>query len=272
MTTRTAVLALCCGASLVTVACSQRPTQVSNSATGAYEAALAPFGEGFVVAWYDTRDGNGEIYPRMLDANGQPAVLSGVSPTVPKIPTRPASIASATCSSLPGTTRRARASRPRSWVCGRRTAPIDGCMPSTAAPAIPLFVSDGDGGVLRVDSIRRRRPRGRVRGVVGQRMDARKRAPIRLGPASKTTWNVNASIDEQGTGWVAFDAEASTRASEVYVAKVDGAERRRRQADERRWRAIEVSRSVDWRGRPRCAVVAGGARRQRRGVSVDRRG
>ncbi len=47
-------------------------------------------------------------------------------------------------------------------------------------------------------------------------------APIRLGLASKTTWNLNASIDEQGTGWVAFDADAATRASEVYVAQVDG--------------------------------------------------
>jgi hypothetical protein len=33
---------------------------------------------------------------------------------------------------------------------------------------------------------------------------------------------MNAAIDEQGIPWVVFDTEVSTRASEVYVAKVDG--------------------------------------------------
>ena len=52
--------------------------------------------------------------------------------------------------------------------------------------------------------------------------DGRSRSPaVRLGSASKTTWNLNATLDEQGTGWVVFDAESSTRASEVYVARAD---------------------------------------------------
>ena len=55
-------------------ACSPRPAQVSNSRTGAFEAALTPFDNGFAVAWYDTRDGNAEIYIRLLDGNSR---LSG---------------------------------------------------------------------------------------------------------------------------------------------------------------------------------------------------
>jgi hypothetical protein len=46
-------------------------------------------------------------------------------------------------------------------------------------------------------------------------------APVRLGAASKTTWNVNATLDGSGVAWVVFDAEASTRASEVYIARAE---------------------------------------------------
>ena len=64
---------IACAVTAVTCSLSPRPTQVSNSRKGAYEAALTPFGQGFAVAWYDTRDGQGEIYVRMLDVNGQPS-------------------------------------------------------------------------------------------------------------------------------------------------------------------------------------------------------
>jgi hypothetical protein len=47
-------------------------------------------------------------------------------------------------------------------------------------------------------------------------------APVRLGPASKTTWNLNAAIDGTGVGWVVYDAEVETSASEVYIARADG--------------------------------------------------
>jgi hypothetical protein len=46
-------------------------------------------------------------------------------------------------------------------------------------------------------------------------------APMRLGLASKTTWNLNAALDASGTAWVVFDADASTRASELYIARAD---------------------------------------------------
>src|SRR5262245_17475573 len=58
---------------LCAVACGSRPTQVSHSGRGAFETALTPFGDGFAMAWYDTRHGNGEIYVRLLDADGRPS-------------------------------------------------------------------------------------------------------------------------------------------------------------------------------------------------------
>jgi hypothetical protein len=49
------------------------------------------------------------------------------------------------------------------------------------------------------------------------------RPRARLGPASKNTWNLNASLDRSGTAWVAFDAVASTRSNELFLAQVDAA-------------------------------------------------
>jgi hypothetical protein len=49
------------------------PIVISNSPAGAYEAALDARNGGFVAAWYDTRDGNAEIYMRLLDERGAPA-------------------------------------------------------------------------------------------------------------------------------------------------------------------------------------------------------
>ena len=46
---------------------------VSASGTGAYETSLAVFPDRLAVAWYDRRDGNAEIYFRLLDAAGRPA-------------------------------------------------------------------------------------------------------------------------------------------------------------------------------------------------------
>ena len=67
-------LAVCVLSGTFAVSCRQAPApiQVSQSGAGAYEAALATGESGFAVAWYDTRDGNAEIYFRLLDANRRP--------------------------------------------------------------------------------------------------------------------------------------------------------------------------------------------------------
>src|SRR5262245_3100285 len=67
--------ALCILPFVILTSCRQvsTPTQVSQSSVGAYETALALDKKGFAVAWYDTRDGNPEIYMRLLDESGNPA-------------------------------------------------------------------------------------------------------------------------------------------------------------------------------------------------------
>ena len=49
------------------------PRQISESGFGAYEVSLAVWNDGLAVAWYDTRDGNAEVYVRSLDEDGREA-------------------------------------------------------------------------------------------------------------------------------------------------------------------------------------------------------
>lgn len=205
---------------LLIAACSARPAQISNSRKGAYEVALTALGDGFVVAWYDTRDGNGEIYMRLLDATGWPA---GPERRLTNSPddSYEASIARLGDGFVVG------------WYDqseqGQQTAKLG------------LWSRDGSNRWVHSFDSNTRNPvvRTAASGIfcawVQMEADTHeavfagwwdeqgrpKAAPMRLGPASKTTWNLNASIDEQGIGWVVFDAEVSTRASEVYVAKAD---------------------------------------------------
>jgi len=213
--------ALVVASALFIAACSDTPVQISYSRTGAYEVGMAPLGDGFVVAWYDRRDGNGEIYMRLVDATGRPA---GPERRLTNSPddSFEASIdrlgdgvvvgwydeseqgqqtAKLGLWSRDGTSR---------WV---RTFDSGTRNPVVRTAAAGIFCAwvkmEGDGheAVFAGWWDEQGRPRA---------------PPVRLGAASKTTWNMNAAIDEQGIPWVVFDTEVSTGASEVYVAKVDG--------------------------------------------------
>jgi hypothetical protein len=212
------VIAIACAVTLA--ACSPRPTQVSNSRKGAYEAALVPFGQGFAVAWYDTRDGHGEIYARMLDLNGQPAgperrLTNGpedsYEASIDRLgddlvvawydqSSQGQQIAKLGMWGRDGTNR---------WVHAFDSGTRNPVVLSDGTSIFCAWIQ-GEGD-------------GREAVFAGWwESDGRPRSPaVRLGSASKTTWNLNATLDQQGTGWVVFDAEASTRASEVYVARAD---------------------------------------------------
>jgi hypothetical protein len=43
-------------------------------------------------------------------------------------------------------------------------------------------------------------------------------APVRLGAAGDTTWNLNAAVAPSGEAWVVFDARADTRVEELFAA------------------------------------------------------
>lgn len=220
MTSRATVSAFCIlhSALLLGAACSPRPTQVSNSRKGAYETALTPFGQGFAVAWYDIRHGQGEIYARMLNVNGQPTGPERRLTDGPE-------------DSYEASIDRLGDDLVVAWYDqtskGQQTAKLgmwgrDGTNRWVHAfdggSRNPVILSHGTAvfcaWIQAEDD-------GREAVFAGWwESNGRPRSPpVRLGAASKTTWNLNATLDESGVAWVVFDAEASTRASEVYIAR-----------------------------------------------------
>jgi hypothetical protein len=213
--------ALVVASALVAAACSAKPAQISNSRTGAFEAALTPFENGFAAAWYDTRDGNGEIYVRLLDENGAP-----VSPE--------RRLTNSPEDSFEASIDRVGDMMAVAWyeqsATGQQTAKLGAWTRDGVNRWVHTFARDTRNPVVRTTStavfcawVQTEADSGEVVFAAWWDTDGHQTGPaIRLGTASKTTWNLNASIDEQGWGWVVFDAEFSTRASEVYVARADG--------------------------------------------------
>ena len=216
--------ALVVASALLIAACSARPAQISNSRTGAYEVAMTVLGDGFAVAWYDTRDGNGEIYVRLLDAKGRPA---GPERRLTNSPddSYEASIDRLGDGFVVG------------WYDqseqGKQTAKLGLWSRDGSNRWVHTFDSDTRNPVVRTAASGifcawvQMEEHGHEAVFAGwwDEQGRPKAAPMRLGPASKTTWNLNAAVDAHGTAWVAFDAEISTRASEVYVAKADASAR-----------------------------------------------
>ena len=216
----TRYVAIACAVTAVTCSPSPRPTQVSHSRKGAYEAALTPFGQGFAVAWYDTRDGQGEIYARMLDVNGQPAgperrLTSGpeesYEASIDRLgddlvvawydqSSKGQQTAKLGIWGRDGTNR---------WVHAFDSGSRNPVVVSDGSAVFCAWIQTEDDGLEAV--------------LAGWwESNGRPRSPpVRLGAASKTTWNLNATLDESGMAWVVFDAEASTRASEVYIARAE---------------------------------------------------
>jgi hypothetical protein len=204
------------------------PIQVSSSTAGAYEADLVALGparserseskDGFVVAWYDTRDGNAEIYMRRLDERGRPA----------------------------GPERRLTAGPEQSYepslvVLGEGVAAAwyDKAADGTLAAKVGAWRLDGTNRWVTTLAARARNP---VAAQYGGELfcawiaadetgaesvwsawfdkDGRSSPPLRVGPAGKTTWNLNAVAGDFRTAVIAYDATAGTRADEIFLADV----------------------------------------------------
>ena len=202
---------------------SSTPRQVSASGKGAYEAALiARFQheDGFITAWYDTRDGNAEIYMRLLHEDGRPAGPERRLTNGPEDSYEP-TIVQAGQNDVAVT-----------WYDkapdGRLTAKLgvwtlDGAHRWTttlAAPGRNAVVSSYLGSLFCAWIAPA--PDG-AEWVWVQWWDTHgpsEEAPRPVGRAGTTTWNLNAIAGDFGTASVVFDATAGTKADEVFIAFV----------------------------------------------------
>lgn len=196
------------------------PNQVSDSGFGAYEVSLAAWNDGLAVAWYDTRDGNGEVYVRRLDADGN-AVGAELRLTTTAAESYEADIAP-----LPNAFAVAwyekeqdGVMRAQLGVWSRDGAPMWKTPVAVGAGSSRNAIVRSFGDALFCAWIE---ADGEGRELVWGGWwspDGRPRAePVRLGAAADTTWNLNAAIAPTGDAWVVFDARAETRVEELFAA------------------------------------------------------
>jgi len=214
-------LAFCILNFAVLTACSptSTATQVSQSGVGAYETALAIDKAGFAVAWYDTRDGNPEIYMRLLDESGKP---SGPERRLTDTPDM----------SYEASLERIGDDFAIGWYeqasDGKQTAMLgawdrDGERKwlQAIAPGSRNPVVATDGHAIFAAWIQAELDATEWVWVGTWDRDGHEsRTRVRVGLASKTTWNLNLAVDRSGV-WVVFDAVASTRASELFLGRLD---------------------------------------------------
>ena len=204
---------------------------VSEPGGGAYEASLARLGDGWAVAWHDTRDGHPEIYARLLDVSGQPTGPPRRVTDTPNFSYEP-QLATAGVSELVVAWYEVSPSGASVTHVGAWNLADDAGPRWTRT--LSSFARLGRNVIVRVDG---RRlfcawvEKGDAAGddaVWAQWLDLDRAGrplapPRRLADAGPTTWNLNAAIDGDGRAWVVFDATAGTRTDEIFLVGADGA-------------------------------------------------
>ena len=191
---------------------------ISQSSAGAYDAALQPRDGGFVAAWRDTRDGNAEIYMRLLDEQGAP---SGPERRLTNGPEE------------------SNTARIAVFDDGVAVAWYDQSAGGTLVAKLGVWDLDGRNRWVRTLAVRGRNPvvarhadavfcawiataadgREAVWGAWFTRTDSDP-TPLLIGPASRTTRNLNAIAVDSRNAVVVYDAVAGTKADELFLADV----------------------------------------------------
>jgi len=212
---------------------SPRIGEVTGTYGQAYEPSLATFADGLAVAWYENRDGRGELYEQAVDADARPQ----------GDPVRL-------------TTGRREAYEPDIHAV-EGTATGDGFVigwyekDDTGAfePRLGLWSRNGAARWIKTLARHGRNTVARVHGelVFAAWIDDEVApvagvwtgwwdlhgetvvAPRRIADAGRTTYNLNAALSPRDAGhgvpvaFVVFDAIVRTKAAELYVAEDDGA-------------------------------------------------
>ena len=223
--------------------------QVSRSGRGAYEASLAAHPLGFAVAWHDTRHGPPEIYARLVDGSGRPVsdeyrltadagrsyepsiavpdpdisgdlIVAWYEVAADDSASR-ARVGAWTAAGTPRWTRTL--SDPRREGRAAVVAVIGDrmqCVWIEETPHVPGGDRVGKGAPgSRVADTERKPPaviRAQQLSLDGEPLGV----AHRVADVSRTTWNLNLSVDAEGVPWVVFDAQVETRAHELFLARV----------------------------------------------------
>ena len=206
-----------------------RYIEISEHGGGAYEASLARLGDGWAVAWHDTRDGHPEIYARLLGVNGDPTGPPRRLTETPNFSYEP-QIAAAGDGELVVAWYTVSASGASVTRVGAWDLADDAGPRWTRTLSNPARL--GRNVVARVEHHRlfcawiEKGADDHDAAVWAQWLDLDLDGqplspPQRLADAGPTTWNLNAAIDGAGRAWVVFDATAGTRTDEIFLVEAD---------------------------------------------------
>jgi len=205
-------------------ACADRaPPRISEGGAGALEVSLAVQPGRIAVAWYDTRDGNAEIYLRLLDERGRPTGpehrLTDDAEDSYEVDIDAVGDGFAVAWYDKDAASRLRA---RLGFWGPETGfewltELSPRVRSSRNPVVDVladrvfcaWIEETDDG---------ERVAAGWWSLDGQALGA----PVVLAPVGPKTWNLNAALDDDGRAYVVFDADAETAAEELYVARLDG--------------------------------------------------
>ena len=219
---RRAARAFAACAVLAAAGCS--PRQISHSGFGAYEVSLARSDDELAVTWYDTRDGNAEVYVRSLDADGHEAgpehrlTTTAAESFEPDIALLPGAFAIAWYEKAHDGTMRAQLGTWRRDGTPVWSTPVAAGAGSSRNAIVRRRGDELFCAWIEADEERREFVWGGWWNLAGQPLGA----PARLGAAGDTTWNLNAAIAPTGEAWVVFDARADTSVDELFVATLAG--------------------------------------------------
>jgi hypothetical protein len=219
-------------------ACASSGADVITAANAvAYEPSLAIFRDGLAVAWYDTRDGHGELYEQALDAAGRP-----YGTEVRLVTTWARDAYEPDIHAVEGT------SSGDGFIVGWYERNAHG----TFEPRLGFWSRNGAARWIKTVAARGRSTVARVHGELvfaawiedeaapaagvwtgwwnlrGEAVVA----PRRVADAGKTTYNLNAALRTDGrqhgmpVAFVVFDAAVGTRAEELYLVEDDAKEAR----------------------------------------------
>jgi hypothetical protein len=196
---------------------------ISHSGAGAYEASMATLPDGFAVAWYDDRDGNPEIYFRLLDARGRPKSREFRATNDPElsyeadIAAAGDNLAIAWYERFPNGNLRARLGM---W--SQSGEPLWTKTVSTTSRSTRNILVRAHGNELFAAWVEDLE--GEAAEIWAGWWDMQGQtitAPRRLAPASRTTWNLNALVDGSNRAWIVFDAKAGTRNNELFLLRTE---------------------------------------------------
>ncbi len=194
------------------------PLVISQSSAGAYEAALRARDGGFVAAWYDTRDGNAEIYRRLLDESGRPAGPERRLTNNPEDSYEPSLAVTGDAVVMAWYEKDADGllvARVGAWSFdGSRQ--WERTLASKARN--PVLATDGRGVFCAWIAAAADGQEAVWGAWIGD--EASDPVPILIGPVGKTTWNLNAIAVAPRAAIVVYDAVAGTRSNEIFLADV----------------------------------------------------